>query len=131
MNKLWQAIGGRKFLLALVCIGVGTAIELETARGLSMNMAGLLAMILAAFNVSNVMATKDFLKNKAAAKPVVDTSAADAVTELSGELQYMSDKLDMQSEAITQVAQSAANTQNLLNQAIMAGQQYNQSQGGR
>ena len=36
-------LGGRKFLMALITIGVGTAIEMYTTRGITPAFAGLLA----------------------------------------------------------------------------------------
>lgn len=51
--------------MALVVVGVGTAIELHTVRGLSPVFAGLLATILATFSMTNYATTKQHMNTKA------------------------------------------------------------------
>ena len=48
-----EALGGRKFVLTLICVGVGTVIELKTANGMSATFAGLLAALVTAFGAAN------------------------------------------------------------------------------
>lgn len=50
---LLQKLGGRKFLLTLLAIAVGTAIELLTERGLTAAFAGLMGTLIAAFGLAN------------------------------------------------------------------------------
>ncbi len=56
-------LGGRKFLMALLTIGV--AVFLEThEKGLSATMAGFLVAVIGAFNISNIAGSNSFLKSK-------------------------------------------------------------------
>jgi F0F1-type ATP synthase membrane subunit c/vacuolar-type H+-ATPase subunit K len=52
-----EKLGGRKFLLALIAIVVGTVIEVKGPNGLSANMAGLLAGIVGLFGAANAIVT--------------------------------------------------------------------------
>jgi hypothetical protein len=61
---LLQRMGGRKFILALLAIGVATAIEIKTERGLSATMAGFLGTLVAAFSVVNYAVTKKHMESK-------------------------------------------------------------------
>ena len=62
--------GGRKFLMALLAIGIATFLEVKTDKGLSVNMAGFLITVVGAFSVTNLAATGNFLKSR---KPGADT----------------------------------------------------------
>ena len=53
-------LGGRKFLMALITIGVGTAIEMYTTRGITPAFAGLLATIVATFSITNTANSKAY-----------------------------------------------------------------------
>jgi len=84
-----EAIGGRKFLMSLIIMIAGVIIELKGANGLSVNMAGLLAAILATFSASNTIITNKQLKVEAsegqpAGEPVVAPQAS--VDELKSQL---------------------------------------------
>lgn len=59
-----QKIGGRKFWMALLSVGVATFIELKTERGLSTTMAGFLGSIVAAFSMANYAATAKHMSTK-------------------------------------------------------------------
>lgn len=59
-----QKIGGRKFIMALIAVGVATFIELKTTNGLSTTMAGFLGSIVAAFSVANYAVTKKHMDSK-------------------------------------------------------------------
>ena len=52
-----ESLGGRKFLMAVVIIIAGTAIELIGKSGLSATMATFLVGILSAFSAANVIST--------------------------------------------------------------------------
>lgn len=58
MEKIFEAIGGRKFIMSLVLIAVGTLVELKTDRGVSASFAGLLVGILGTFSAANAFVTK-------------------------------------------------------------------------
>lgn len=65
-------MGGRKFILALLAIGVGTTIELYTSRGLSATMAGLLGTLVAAFSAANYAVTKKHFEHKRTTEKYVE-----------------------------------------------------------
>ncbi len=100
-------IGGRKFLLALIAIGIGTAIELTTDRGVSASFAGLLAGIIATFSAANFAVTNSHMKkgNKGGTPEVSNVSAQ--MNEINNSLQAMA-------ETQTQAAQITMNTHKLI-----------------
>lgn len=59
-----QRLGGRKFLFALVLVGVGAIIELKTDRGLTATYAGLLGTLYATFSAANYGVSKAHMTTK-------------------------------------------------------------------
>ena len=51
---IFDKVGGRKFVLALIAVAVGAAVDLLTERGLSQSLGMLLGGIVAAFSVTNM-----------------------------------------------------------------------------
>lgn len=78
--SLLQRVGGRKFLLALIVIALGTVIELYTQRGITASFAGLLTAIVASFSAANYGNTKEYYKQQAASKG--DTSSKNLEKEI-------------------------------------------------
>lgn len=105
--------GGRKFLLALLAIGVGTAIELLTDRGLSVPMAGLLGTIVAAFQAANYAVTREYAR-KSAQQSVASKAGGEEVKKTVVEL---ADKVNKIGDALVAVGQTAANTNQILQAA--------------
>jgi hypothetical protein len=70
---MFESIGGRKFIMAVLCMLAGVAIELKAANGLSVNMLGLLTALYATFSATNTIITNKQLKVEA-------ESAAELVT---------------------------------------------------
>ncbi len=58
------ALGGRKFILTLIAMAVGAAIELKGPHGLSGQMAALLTALVGAFSVANVTSSNNFANAK-------------------------------------------------------------------
>jgi hypothetical protein len=56
-------LGGRKFLLALICVAASVYLEL-TGHALSATMAGFLVSIVGLFAAANTAATKNHLQSK-------------------------------------------------------------------
>lgn len=113
-------LGGRKFLLALIAIGVGTAIELTTDRGVSASFAALLAGIVAAFGAANAVITSRAMATSSDGGNVAEISEQASVdltpvTEKLAELDAAQIKL---SEAVSQVGLVASNTNKLLAAAL-------------
>lgn len=75
-----QRLGGRKWILALVAIGVGAYIELYTQRGLSQTMAGLLAALVASFHAANHFTTQMYLKSKGSSGASASDSRIEAMS---------------------------------------------------
>jgi hypothetical protein len=64
-KEFLQRLGGRKFLLACVLIGLGTWIELGTVRGMTMAYSTLMVGVLGAFAAANYGVSKAYIqKNK-------------------------------------------------------------------
>ncbi len=61
---LMQKLGGRKFLMALACIGVAIVMELKGPKGLSVEMAGFMTAIVGLFSAANTAATKHYLQSE-------------------------------------------------------------------
>lgn len=73
----FEKLGGRKFLLTLIVIGVGTAIELLTTRGVSTGFVSLLVGVLGVFSASNVAITNKAINQAPAADGTPSPSAID------------------------------------------------------
>jgi hypothetical protein len=58
-----QKLGGRKFLIALIGLGVGAYLEL--VHGLSVNMASLIVGLVGAFSVTNHLTTSKYFDQRA------------------------------------------------------------------
>ena len=52
---MWEALGGRKFLLALVILAVGTVVQLKSDHGVTESFTALLIGIMGVFGASNAM----------------------------------------------------------------------------
>jgi hypothetical protein len=57
-----ERLGGRKFILSLVVIAAGVAVQVYSNKGLSYELIVLLLGVKGSFSLSNVMANKDGLK---------------------------------------------------------------------
>lgn len=93
-----EQMGGRKFLMAVLCMAAGVAIELKAENGLSVNMLGLLTAIYATFSATNTIITNKQLKIEASEggaevpSPVVEQPEAAAVAP-NNELQELRTQL--------------------------------------
>lgn len=54
---MFDKIGGRKFIMGIVVMLIGAAIEMNRADGLSTEMAALITMVYATFSASNALVT--------------------------------------------------------------------------
>lgn len=65
MNKSWlDAVGGRKFVLTIIVIIVGTVVQLFSPGGCNPSYASLLIGLCAAFNTANSVVTAIALKGQ-------------------------------------------------------------------
>lgn len=106
-------IGGRKFLLTLLMIAVGLAVEIATPRGLSPVFASFLAGILAAYHAANTVVTKRSVGS--GDNEESDVPAASLPSFNSAEL--TKDLAEIK-EGIGNVAVTSLNTQKLLQSAL-------------
>jgi hypothetical protein len=113
-----QRLGGRKFILALIAVAVGTAIELNTARGLSATMAGLLGTLVAAFSAANYAVTKKHMESRSGGKNLDEIASmienrnnteTEVVTQLIGVLTNNERQLGEVKAAVAQVGQAMVN----------------------
>jgi hypothetical protein len=109
LNNLIIGLGGRKFLLAVASLLVGGYIEAQTARGVTPAFAGLVTAILAAFSMSNTMATKAFMESKKDQPAPVDINP-------------LHERIDQLSANMAASAQAVQNTQMLLENVIKLAQ---------
>jgi uncharacterized membrane protein required for colicin V production len=111
-----QKLGGRKFLMALICVSAGVAVDILSPNGLSAELAGLMAAIVAAFSAANYAVTKQHFQSKTSSEgeeigAVPDTSQLE-----------MKELLANIGEAIIQTKQSVDATKTLILGAIKAGE---------
>lgn len=62
-----QRLGGRKFLMALILIGVGSYIEIAHPGGLSQNLVMLFVGVLGAFSAANHATSSVYMKTRSSA----------------------------------------------------------------
>lgn len=112
-----QKLGGRKFLMALVCVGAGVAVDILSPNGLSAELAGLMAAIVATFSAANFAVTKQHFQSKG-------TDSGEDVTtpDVQASQLEMKALLADIGEAIIQTKQSVDTTKTLILGAIKAGE---------
>lgn len=67
-----QRIGGRKFLMALIVVGVAVGLELS-GKGLTPTMAGFLASVVGLFSAANYATTARHMETKGGGSSQLDT----------------------------------------------------------
>ena len=114
-----EKLGGRKFVLTLLIIAVATVIELLTERGITEAYAMLLAGLVGVYSASNVAITRGALT---AAGVTSEEGGEEALTppEAPGapELAALSERLQAQEEALASVAESVAQSNQLMLQVL-------------
>jgi len=114
-NSLIEKLGGRKFVLAMIAVAVGTAIEVTTTRGVSGSFAGLLAGIVAAFGAANAVITNRAMSVEAdASEPVGELTPAVDLSPINNELAAVKDIQGRQGQVIEQLAQGLSNNNKLV-----------------
>jgi hypothetical protein len=69
---MFDKMGGRKFIMGLIVMIIGLAIELKSDKGLSTEMAALMTMIYATFSASNAIVTNKELSVKTSNQEVLE-----------------------------------------------------------
>lgn len=62
--ELINKLGGRKFLMAILVIGVAVFLDVKTAKGLSLEMTGFLVAVLGAFSAANYATTVKHMNSR-------------------------------------------------------------------
>lgn len=84
---LMQRIGGRKFLMALAVLGVGTFLELRGPNGLSETMAAFMGSLVGLFSLANYASTSRYMTAKSSRN---ETSAPAVSPELEAKVDQIS-----------------------------------------
>lgn len=126
-----QKIGGRKFLLAVVVLGIGYVIEIQKPEGMSPTFAGFLAAIVASFGAANYAVTKQHMQTKSGGNGGADEKldeilsiaksgqSQEAVTLLTNTLLDIQRGVAEIKATSTEVGQGVLNTQKVLNQIMV------------
>lgn len=104
-----DALGGRKFVLSILVIGVGTAVQMVGKNPINAEFAGLLVGILAAFNAANTYVTTQVQKTVSAAP-----GAPVDLTETHSKIDAISQQIAANSETVANMAMTAASTNKLI-----------------
>jgi apolipoprotein N-acyltransferase len=131
-----EALGGRKFLLTLIVIAVGTAVQILSPHGVTEAFTALLIGVTATFGASNAFLSAKFAgvqSEQVASPPTVDVaaiqheienslelakSAMGAATEAHSLAQQADQSATYQSEAIAKLQEGQELTQKLVKMAI-------------
>ena len=110
-----EAIGGRKFLMVILMLGVGMGIEILGKNGLSTTMAGLIMGLYTAFSAANVVATVKAQKGEAPAsvEPTAPIEPLD-MTPITGALSHLVERNAAQEQALQTLQASQASVQKAL-----------------
>ena len=114
-------LGGRKFILALIAMGIGTFIEIYTVRGVSTSFAGLLAGLVAAFSAANfAVSAQHFKAGGAKGDDKLVKTIAEASKNNSHSLASLQEKMEESINLQTEIAKTAAQTQLTTNAVAQA-----------
>ena len=123
-----EKLGGTKFLMTLIAMGIGTAVEILKPTGLGPTFAGLLAGLVATYGVANTMitnkalATMPDLGEEPVAQPEVKQESATPnlvqADYVAQALQDLSNMQAKQGELILNIAETSTNTNKLLAGAL-------------
>lgn len=122
IDKVYTALGGRKFIGMILLGGGAIAVDLTTDRGLTMALAGFLGTLYTIFAATNVANKKVVGQGGVDSQP--KESPQDHLAEFRAELANMQ-------EGILQAAEISAQTQNIIVQAMQLPQQNTPQQGDR
>lgn len=123
-----EKLGGRKFLLAIIAIAVGTLIEIKGAHGLSANMAGLLAGVVGLFGAANAIVTSKAMSvageqspgNEPTVTEIVDTTIIASIVEeqVAKAVKPLEESQIKLAETLSNVGVGVSNTNKLLRVAM-------------
>lgn len=107
-----EAMGGRKFLMVILMLGVGMGIEILGKNGLSTTMAGLIMGLYTAFSAANVVATVKAAKTEGQEEPTPATPVDLSKTEAA--LSHLIER----NAALEQAAQTMQTSQASIQKAL-------------
>jgi hypothetical protein len=103
-----ERLGGRKFVLTILVLGLATAVELLTTRGITQWFAGLLIGLVGVYGASNVAITRKALM---ASEGAVEAEPAEDNGVVLSRLETLEQKSEM-------VANAVSTTNQLIMQAM-------------
>lgn len=123
-----EALGGRKFLLAIISLVAGLLTHSLSPKGLSTEVVAMIVGIIGTFSVSNTIAT---IKAPGSQEPTEiapePTGGVQPNYSLTigqdGSIVDYSEQLKSQAALLEQIAITVSNTQQMLVNAMQAGQQ--------
>lgn len=118
---MFDKIGGRKFIMGIVVMLVGAAIEMNRADGLSTEMAALITMIYATFSASNTLVTNKQLsvqtsEGPATLAPIPQPEEQPESATANTEVDQIKQQLDQLGPLLSQFGSELASLKN--NQTI-------------
>lgn len=114
-----EALGGRKFIMGLLVVIAGCAMQMYSPKGLTPELVALLLGVSGGFSVTNMLATKDALKfssQTTPAAPVNEEPEEQEPAPVSNSDIHA--RLNKQDEVQQAILQSTANVQKLLAAAL-------------
>jgi hypothetical protein len=117
MQHPFDKVGGRKFIVAVIAISAGVAIELVKPSGLSVELAGFLLGMVGAFSIGNVV-SKTHAPKEDAAEQHIDTTWLDTQTPRLDSLEERISNIEQAGQELMNAQKQVANT---LQQLIAAG----------
>lgn len=107
-----EALGGRKFLLTLIVLIIGTVIEVRTERGISQAFVALALGLVATFHTANTVITnKTASVQDAESKSIVDPKLDSRIDDLQSSVAALH-------EGVANIGQSTQISNTLLKAAI-------------
>lgn len=114
---MFEALGGRKFLMVIAMVSAAAAIEIYGKNGLSTNMAGLIIGLYTAFSAANVITTVKALAADGSAQQASEASAPQPAApspQVEGALAHLVQKSAENEAASQQLQASLASVQKTL-----------------
>lgn len=115
MKDLIEGLGGRKFIFTLLIIGVGTAVELYTERGMTQNFVALLLGSAGIFAAGN--SASKFIGGKFGVGLPEGAVGPDS-GEVIAAVQGLTERVEATGAALEAVALTSGNTQKLVKAAL-------------
>lgn len=120
--SLIDSLGGRKFLLTLLTLAIGTAVQILSPLGVTTEFAALLVGLTTAFGAANAVITATATNAEGTTPAQVDTTELDGqitlvrdfAVQLDGKVMDLTGKVDQVAASLLKVAEANENTRKVL-----------------